>query len=229
MRRTIAGILALGTAMLVTSSAFAQDMGAEGTGALSADRLFGITGYKVSREADLPGSVEIEDTGTLFTLAWGLNLDGVDNVPVPGTIPRLSFDYFVIDDLSLGGSLGFATYRGERDGEPRDWDHDDVTAFAFAPRIGYMFHLGDSAGFWLRGGLTYFDYEVENRVDGSILQLNAEGIFAIRIVDNFAFTVGPAIDIPITGSYEHQPGPGPYDVDTSVLSFGAYCGLMGWF
>ena len=101
---------------------------------------------------DSPYTDDIDVKGTVFSLLWGAQA-GASPV-VPAIYPRTSFDYFVIDGLSLGGSVGFSTasVKVKSGGSSMEGDH---TAVTFAPRVGYAFGLSDTIWFWLRGGPTY--------------------------------------------------------------------------
>jgi hypothetical protein len=237
MRKLVAGIAAAGAVFAITTSASAQTFGEEGGMALSADRLFGITSYSVKADPDVPGAEEVEVTGTNISLLWGVaprTGDSGIEIPIPSAIPRLSFDYFVIESLSLGGSLGYYSSSGETDpGNGQDkYDHDKVTAISLNPRVGYAIPLGDTSAVWLRGGLTYMkvtiDPEQGDDIPISVMQLDAEAMFVIGLSETFAFQVGPALDFPLGGKAEIPGDPG-YDIDLKVMSFGAYAGLVGWF
>lgn len=238
MRKLVAGIAAAGAVFAITTSASAQSFGEEGGMALSADRLFGITSYSVKSEVDAPNQNEQERSGTNVSLLWGVaprvGSGGVE-IPIPGAVPRLSFDYFVIESLSIGGSLGYYSSSGEYDpgGNGEKQDDPKVTAFALNPRVGYAIPLGDTSAVWLRGGFTYMKVTIDpdqgDDVPVSVMQLDLEAMFVIGIVDNFGFQVGPAIDLPLGGKSEIDAGGETYDIDIKVMSFGGYGGLVGWF
>ena len=99
MQKNLIAFLALASS-LTASVASAQDFSDRGTLAFSADRLFGL--YLTHRELDPDADFDFEDDdeATEVGLLW--QAEGL----TPFTIPRLSVDYFVIDHLSLGGSLG---------------------------------------------------------------------------------------------------------------------------
>lgn len=226
MRKCVAGAVAASILTLgVTASA---ELGEEGTFALSADRLFGITSFNATADPKVPGSVETEHKGTSTSLLWGGTVT-VDNIPVPAAMPRASFDYFVIDGLSLGGSLGFFTSGGETKVGPASGDWADVTGYAFAPRVGYNFNISDTWSFWLRGGPMYmsvnFDPSQGNDLDVSVFQLEVDGMFVAGLTEGFGITFGPSLALPLGGEWDAGQN---YDVDVKVLSFGVYAGLVGW-
>jgi hypothetical protein len=234
MRKLAAGTIAAAI-MTLGATASAQQLGEEGTFALSADHLFGITSFNATLDPDIPGAEEIELKGTSTSLLWGSSTStGVlgRSIPVPATIPRASFDYFVIENLSLGGSLGIYMASGESevDGNSEDWDK--VTGIALAPRIGYVFGLSDTIWLWLRGGPTYMTVGIDpdegDDVDVSVLQLDVEAMFAFGLTDSFAIEFGPALGLPVGGSTDYEVGGENYDVDINVMHFGVYAGLVGW-
>jgi hypothetical protein len=88
--------------------AFAQaTFGPQGTAAFSADRLFGF--YSSSEQIEVDGVGESETDYTTFGFAWQGPVH-----PTPHTVPRLAFDYFVIDGLSIGGSIAYWSYERAR-------------------------------------------------------------------------------------------------------------------
>jgi len=233
MRKLAAGTIAAAI-MTLGATASAQQLGEEGSFALSADHLFGITSYNVTLDADLPGAEEVELKGTATSLLWGnagsAGTQGI-SLPVPATIPRASFDYFVVESLSLGGSLGIYMSSGETESGGNSADWDKVTAFALAPRIGYVFGLSDTIWLWLRGGPTYMSVSIDPEdeddedSDASVLQLDVEAMFAFGLTDSFAIEFGPSIGLPVSGEVDAGQD---YDIDVKVMHFGVYAGLVGW-
>ncbi|MCA9593664.1 MAG: hypothetical protein KC776_10150 [Myxococcales bacterium] len=192
-------------AFLAASAATAEPrLGYKGDAALSADRMMGFTWSRAHRE--FGGQSEtVNVTGATFM--WRGRAQ-----PTPFEAPRLSFDYFVIDSLNIGGTVGYASY-----GDDADSEH-----FLLAPRVGYMFGISQAWGFWLRGGLTYHSVNGPgNNGDEDGMALTAEGMFTVTPVDHFGFTFGPTFDMDITGSAG--------DADQTYRSFGINAGLVGWF
>jgi hypothetical protein len=243
----VGGLAAL-AALSVSNQAAAGDetFGKQGQMAFSADRLFGVnfnkftTNYK-QNSPNGQTEAEWEDSSTQVGLLWsqstasysafnGTGLDGTTR-PNPSAIPRLSFDYFVIDGLTLGGSLGYISLGGTQSvtkfntpagpaALPPDHDHTSVTGFAFAPRVGYAYMFNDVIGIWPRGGFTYFHYSSEtkqyngqNAVDHTDkesfggLDLNLEAMLVISPVRHFAFVVGPVFDLGLTGGVDISRDP----------------------
>src|SRR5262245_40611407 len=117
MKRTLSALVfALSAA--VPSLAGAQELGTKGDAVFSGDRLFGITGTHLRDPLFNPNGY---DDWTSISFGWRGN--GYDS---PFDIPRLSFDYLVIEHLSIGGSLGYASTNADR--------QLDTSTFLFAPR-----------------------------------------------------------------------------------------------
>jgi hypothetical protein len=127
----------------------------------------------------------------------------------PGSNPyataRLGIDGFVTDHLSFGGSLAFWNLSPRGNGR-------SVTGGLVSPRIGYAINIGESFGFWPRGGVTYVNYDGDEE-----LALTLEGLFFASPVNHFAFTFGPAFDLGVVG--DNREGK-----SIAVLTFG----VLGW-
>jgi hypothetical protein len=206
--------------VLGANGALAQAFGAKGTPAISADRLFGfsLTGMSL----DYPAPVgEVEADASHFGLAWqGAN--GTTNFPLVYDVPRLAFDYFIIDSLSIGGSIGYASLSVEEE----DNDEIDGNAFIFAPRAGYVWNFNDWASFWIRGGFTYHSWSAGDDIEENALALTVEPTFVLAPTDNWGFVLGPTLDLTFTGEREL----GNQDVDVSYTSIGIIrAGMIGWF
>src|SRR5262245_6813804 len=82
------------------------DFGRPGTFAISAERLFGVTSHSLSYELAGADVTQHQTNVSLLT-----NTFLVDSSIAAGySTARLGFDYFVIQGLSVGGSLGFFTF-----------------------------------------------------------------------------------------------------------------------
>jgi Outer membrane protein beta-barrel domain len=199
------------TAALLTlcaaSSAHAQELGQAGNLALSIERVFGF--YVDNQTVDL-GPVDAEADYTDLSLGW-------NHPPSPLTAPRLGVDYFLNENLTLGGSFGVFSLN-----EDTAAGGTDVTGILFAARMGYALRLGHSFSFWPRGGFTYTNINADvNAADRNLLALTLEGMFTMSPADGWAVLAGPIIDIGITGEAA--------DNDLSETCFGVMFGLLGYF
>jgi len=201
------------------SSAFAQleRFGDKGTVAFSADRMFGF--YKAAYSAELPNGDNVCDQNNVDCDATGFGFGmsaGFDNYGFPYNYPRLGFDYFVIDKLSIGGSIGYASISNDQAGGE---------AFLFNPRVGYFLGLGSVVGFWPRGGFTYHSLDPDGPASQHGFGLTLEAMFAVAPVEHFAFMFGPTVDVDFTGS---EVCGNNSDCKYRQRSFGIQVGLMGW-
>ncbi len=206
MRRTLAAVVVAAGLLGATSAKAQERFASKGTAAFSADRLFGLTLHHESTQVG--GGVAVTADTTDFGLAWRTPQDHYE-------IPRLSFDYFVINGLNIGGSIAFANVSGDAHGSD----------FLFVPRVGYCWMFNDVVGFWLRGGVSYHNRSYRGSRGEWDLALEAEGMFVITPVNHFGFVVGPTMDISLAGKRNDGDG----NVDHHYRDIGLFnAGLIGW-
>ncbi len=114
--------------------------------------------------------------------------------------PRIGVDYFVIDGLSIGGSLGLR-YTSAGTG---------FFQAGILPRIGYAFALSSSIDFWPRGGIGF----VTNDPGTTEGALYLEAPFVWNVNQHVGFEFGPAFDALL--------GPG-------ILTLGGNAGMVARF
>lgn len=161
----VAGLVAIAT-VAFTKPADARPM-PKGTFTLSAERLTGLT-------IEFP-----QNSSAVF----GLNLL---MAPVANSLqfPRIGGDYFIIDGLSLGGSVGLG-YRSSP---------QEMGVWAILPRVGYAFAINQAIDFWPRlslgvgGNMGAFG----NSAFGI---LGLEGAFVWKATENFGVEFGPTFDV----------------------------------
>lgn len=183
MRRALSISLFL-TVVALGASAKAGPFAAAGDVSLSADRLMGF--YVQHAGNDNPSILGIGQT------VW-------DN---PYSTARFGVDVFVIDHLSIGGSLAYSR-----------WDNrGNLSEFLFSPRVGYTLEFSKAFGFWPRGGFTYLNIEGDDR-----FALTLEGMFYGSPVEHVAFVFGPAFDFEVAGN------------GNKLQNFGILtAGILGW-
>lgn len=235
--------------LLVANTAGAQEAGQgmhkSGGFILSAERLFGLSFWSIHTQQDalpVPGSTGTDSTtsGTTVSLLFAQDFNGLASGAVPYSTPRLAFDFLPIESLTIGGSIGFVSMTGERESiNAPTRDINSVTAFALAPRVGYIIPLADWVYFWPRLGVTYYNLTItdpatptqpESSVSFNGFSINIEPAFVFSPVPHFGITVMPVADIPLAGSTSQDPDPTPApDTTVKIRNFGATVGILGFF
>lgn len=260
-RMTCARLLAASSVLLTTlavaPSAFAQD--AHGFGEkhqliLSADRLvpvFSFTSASLTRPRG-NATETVTDSGSSFALLVG-DEPTVGNVQ---TVPRVAFDFTIIDRLTLGGSfvLAFGLSRTQsseivpNQGGPTTTSERDApkaTLVGFAPRVGYIIPLGSVVAFWPRAGFAFYSRSQSEDVvnQGNVVGKDTDSVttfsldldpqFAFVPIEHFFFTLGPIVNIPLTGSVNHEEVRGAQTSNTSfdhsIFHLGVNAAIGGWF
>jgi len=192
----------------------AQLLGAKGDAIFSAERLFGVRGeHWTEHRPNPPGTLEATDTVIAF---------GFATHHVPYNIPRLAFDYLVVDKLSVGGALGFSLSNVEANNNNADVP---ATTFMIAPRIGYLHMFGRVAGIWPRGGFVYHSSSVDVQYKESGFGLNLECMFPIVMAEHFGTEIGLAFDQSLTAKRDPENG---VAYNLSYRSIALQVGLFGW-
>lgn len=234
MNKTLA-FSTVATLMAASFSAFAGGSMPQGTFTIGAERLMGIVHADLKNDP-YPGQPGPGgDWGvTMFTfLGNGVMGDpgAISAADSRSTfaIPRVGLDYFIIDGLSLGGSLTILSTSVHDARDPRN--DGSATDFLLAPRVGYAYMFGDVVGIWPRGGITYTHGSVDPDQGGG----DSNHYFALEIdvpliiapVKNFGITVGPLFDITLGGSQTDRLPPPERTRNASLTMFGLTAGLVG--
>lgn len=240
-KSTILAAAALASTVALTSAnASAQEFAEQGDFAFGIERAFGFwLGKRTLEHRDWRGEWESSHFG--FALGSHGGTSGDDFV-LPYQLPRVGVDYFVIDGLSLGGSLGY--YQRSRDrvltnrvnGDIDADDNSDWDLWLFHFRVGYAIMFSDVIGIWPRGGLTYYSATDDqwgnnpNQPDATENELALTGEFQLIIapVEHVGITLGPVFDLGITGSRDRE-NPNQPDWDLNQRNIGVLSvGLFGW-
>lgn len=122
-------------------------------------------------------------------------------------------DFFVVNNLSLGGALGFGWAGGDGDNAPSD------TWLRISPRIGFNVALSDSLSLWPQFNLAFESHWYGPRDDNrTAFGLGLNLPFAIHLARHFFVGIGPFVqtDLAVSGGNE-------------ATSFGFRTGIWGWF
>lgn len=156
--------LGLAAALSVAAPAEAADTVREGTMRLGVERLVNIGG-------------RLDDPNTAFfmTLLPSISSSNINTIQYP----RVAFDYFIIDGLSIGGSAGFSFHTA-----------GDTVGFSLLPRVGYAFELSRTFEFWPRAGFGVFVVDSDAGGNSSGV-LTLDGMFVWEMVPHALLEFGP--------------------------------------
>ncbi len=136
-------------------------------------------------------------------------------------------DYFVIDNLSVGGQvlLGIASYSPGGGGQGATG-----TTFGIAPQVGYNLGLTDNISFWPKLQVAYQNTSWSNNGGGSSrFGLGIFAPFLYHPVNHFFAGIGPNFSTDLSSSVT-PAGPGAQSVDgVKVTEFGIMTTFGGWF
>ncbi len=204
MKASVSVGLAVAVLMSAGAAGAQEKAGKQGNFTIAIERALGI--YAGHTNLEVNGVDEDYDyTG----IELGIRSGGV----IPSNNVRFGFDYFVIDNLSVGTGFGFASY---------DSDKED-TLFLVAPRVGYFLGFSEHVGFWPRGGFTFW---TQSEPDAHNVMVTLEGMFTIAPSPSYAFLVGPVVDLGFTGEQEIGPN---VDADRTDRLLGIAIGMTGIF
>ncbi len=210
-------------ALLISSSAFAQNFGSKGQLGISAERLFGFyhDSTTVSEPAPLGDQTTKYDSFSLLSSQVGGGFYAG---------PRVAGDYFVIDHLSLGGAIGYSHVTIGTQQNNGATVSNGTDSFLFAPRVGWAYMFNDIVGIWPRAGFTYRSYNPAN-ASGHIFAFTAEMPVVFTVIPHVAFWAGPTLDVGIGGSLSNPPGPGgnTTSVDFNATEIGIQTGMTAYF
>jgi len=253
------GIAALAAAAALLSSSRAEAIEPRGLGnkgqlILSADRLVPFFSFTRSSVTQNDRGVDVTDsqTGAGLSLLLGRNIGHYEAFGQPinvHNIPRVAFDFTIIDRLTLGAAIAFGFgLGGSRENERRDLppvetDAPTATALGIAPRVGYILGFSDLFGLWLRGGFGIYSVSaqtetVENNglrkvsLTDTQFSIDLDPQFVLVPVEHFFFHFGPLVNIPVGGSRSVETSIGAQSVtvsnDIAVFHFGISAGLGGY-
>jgi len=192
-------VAASAAALFTALPSHAQSFYEKGKVSVAIERAFGI--HYAHTDTDPPGPGHESTSSTTLGFGWYESVS-------PLHWARAAVDGFVIDRLSLGGSLAFFTQSGDND--------DD--GVLFSPRVGYAIPLSSVFTFWPRGGFTYLKWN-----NASLFGLTAEAMFVAQPKPNWGILFGPTFDLGFIGDTGN-------DVDWSHIAIGfPAVGLMATF
>jgi len=126
-------------------------------------------------------------------------------------------DYFVAENISVGGIIGVDYAKADR---------SHAVRFEIGPRVGYNFAFGDHVSIWPKVGLAYSHTSVSNEQDlgaGTLVIGRSNNGLALNIfapvmflpAEHFFAGFGPFLDTDLTGNDQ-------------TTTFGFRLSLGGW-
>jgi hypothetical protein len=218
--------LGVGAAIVPTRSASAADGFANaGTLAISAEDMTGYFARSLKYWNENDRTVEFSRSSFSLGMATG----GV----------RLGLHYFLLKQVSLGGTLGFEHVSGSNtyQDDPGTWSTNvpSETRVVIASRIGYALMFTDSVGIWFRGGLGYeqnkrrMNDTGQNYARDSFAMLSADILFVWSFVQHFGLFIGPTADRSFVGRHYEHDDDGNWSNDARWYRLGVTSGLVGYF
>lgn len=208
----------------------AERFGAAGAFAVSGERMTGVV-FSSDKSENTGTTVTVNRTTISFL---GSAYAGVANVY---SLPRIAFDFFPINGLSLGGSLALVNFssktKSESQGVSVERDQGSLFGFLFAPRVGYAAMFSPKIGIWPRGGITYLSLKTESgdttddsSATASRWALTIEAPLVISPVPHTAIYVGPTLDLGLGGSNKTTTDLGATSAESSVDHTGTDIGVQ---
>jgi hypothetical protein len=206
MRKTL---VLLAGMLLGATEVMAQPFGSKGTVVIGAENLTGVAYSTVDTDGG--------DISSTY-----VSLLGNSDHQTPYDTPRLAFDFFVTDRVSLGGSATYAHVSSEASSGAVSVDLGSQQGFVIAPRAGFGLPLGDRVGLWARGGVTYYNAE-DDDTTVSGLGLSLDPALLLFLSPGTALSVGFTANVGLTGSVDT----GAVSNDAKVSMYGLTVGLHG--
>ncbi len=189
-----------------------------------------ITGLYSDHESFKPSGSSKSQTAKTLHLALLGNDDGS-----PSVTPRAAFDYFVIDGLSLGGSISYMSHAPSGGASQK--------LFMISPRVGYAYAFDSTFSLWGRGAFDYshLSYSVPAiNASGSsttasastnFTQVTLEAMLGISPMKHVAFLAGPYVDIGVGGSRSMKDPVTNKDVSASdkLTSYGLTAAILAYY
>ncbi len=222
------GLLLASSAFAVTATARAQILGAPGTVAIGVENVTGFDATTVKYNDAT--NVEITNSTTQLSLLLK-------------TGARIGVHYFIIPQVSLGGSLGYESFSGSVTqpdvGGSYSQDKQTDSVFLLRFRAGYLLPLSNTAGFWFRAGpgvnrtSSHPDVLTPYVVTETFWTVGLDILFVYAPVPVVGFFAGPTGDLSFVGRHsEDNYGPNnnlSYSHSGSYRQLGADLGIMAMF
>lgn len=216
MRSLLAAVSSM-FALLAAPSAWAQGWGAGAQGGVQGGVPAATYSYTGPAPAAATGSFGLANQFVLSTnLDIGVTFSSVGDSEGEGDTSSSDFlvrfgtnigrtwslDYFVIDNLSVGGQVSYQT---TNDG--------DGNTFSLAPRLGYNIGLSDDFSLWPQLTVTFASSKAATQIGDVTVEAKSSsfgvGLYApvlYHITNHFFLGTGPFIDTQLSNSIKVEGG-----------------------
>jgi hypothetical protein len=226
--------------------------GVPGRLVISAERVVSVSSWSWTIEATGAAPGALEGSGTNVGFLWSAQSQvpgGAINAINPFGTPRIAADIFVIPNLTIGGSFGYATTSGSvKQTAPTASEEvtaPSTTAIVFAPRVGAAFSLSEWVSIWARAGITYSHCSVEQEPPKTMngtksvvptvslswdqMAVSLDPMLVITPTAHFGIAIGPTFDIPVSDSVELTGATAANEVHFQLANYGVSGGVLGYF
>jgi hypothetical protein len=212
----------------------AQQFGDRGQLVITGENLFGFSTERFGQ--DTSPNREVSTTFNQFGFLYkGFKSEGIRTAHGPW----VGAHYFVIPNLSIGGTVGFQTVGGSgtvtTNGTTIEQEGGSQFAFMFLPKVGYALMLNNLLGFWFRGGpglmlANSTSAANSNNTDSaSFWFLSVDALFVITPAQYIGFYAGPQANLSFAGSVSETTNNTTVSQDASYRSFSIDAGIFGYF
>jgi hypothetical protein len=209
---------------------------------IAAERIAGI--HSFTTQAETEDQPDVEASGTMVNLLWGSSQASVGGIN-PYAVPSLSIHGVLGPGVTLGGLIGYVSAAGETEtrdplGDKVTTDHPTTTGFVVAPRAGFILPTSESLSLWLRGGLTYYQFDTsseearvdfETQITESGLALSLDPMLLFTPVPHVGILLGPVLDVGLSGEVTvdlggaDSPPEDPDPTDVKLSNYGVTAGI----
>ncbi len=218
-------------------SAGLDNIGEESQITFGVDRVMGVAFDRATLSPDKGGDQTYKATNVAL-----FGNPGGGGLAAPGLmIPRLALDFFVVESVSIGGSLMYFTSSSEVETDAGSSDGPTNSTFVISPRVGYAMAFDETFSLWPRAGITYLSSKTETTTTGATgsstststfsgMALTVEAMVGISPIENFAILAGPYVDYGLSGTVKDEPASGSStETDAKVTSYGLTVGILGYY
>jgi hypothetical protein len=128
-----------------------------------------------------------------------------------------ALDYFVIDNLSLGGQVSLTWSKNG------DWHG---TGFGVAPRVGYDIAFADQVSFWPHLAISFASFSDSNDTSTTRIGVAAYAPLLLHPAQHFFIGLGPRVSTDLSSRASSQGVSGDGDKATTIALTST---VGGWF